>query len=46
MKFAKGLMIGGLITTGVLMMYTDNKNFSRKKMVKKGRQMVGRLRIL
>ena len=29
MKFAKGLMIGGLITTGVLMMYTDNKNFSR-----------------
>ena len=46
MKFAKGLMIGGLITTGVLMMYADNKNFSRKKMMKKGKQMVRKLGIL
>ena len=37
MKFAKGLLIGGLITTGVLMMWSDN-DMSTKKMVRKGKQ--------
>ena len=25
MKFAKGLIIGGIITTGILMMYNEKK---------------------
>ena len=37
MKFVKGLVIGGLITTGVLMMWADDSMYS-KKMVKKGKR--------
>ena len=37
MKFVKGLVIGGLITTGALMMWADDNNCS-KKMVKKGKR--------
>lgn len=37
MKFVKGLLIGGLITTGVLMMWSDN-DMSTKKMARKGKQ--------
>ena len=36
MKFVKGLVIGGLITTGVLMMWSDN-NMATKKMTKTGK---------
>lgn len=37
MKFIKGLLIGGLITTGVLMMWSDD-NMNSKKMAKKGKR--------
>lgn len=37
MKFVKGLVIGGLITTGVLMMWSDD-NACTKKMTKKGKR--------
>jgi hypothetical protein len=37
MKFIKGLVIGGLITTGVLMMWGEN-DMSTKKMAKKGKR--------
>ena len=36
MRFVKGLVIGGLITTGVLMMWADDSNYT-KKMTKKGK---------
>lgn len=38
MKFTKGMIIGGMITAGVMMMYKDN-NMNTKKMMKKGRQL-------
>lgn len=37
MKFVKGLVIGGLITTGILMMWSDD-NMNSKKMAKKGKR--------
>ena len=37
MKFVKGLVIGGLITTGILMMWTD-EGMNTKKMAKKGKR--------
>ena len=37
MKFVKGLLIGGLITTGVLRMWNDDSMYS-KKMAKKGKR--------
>ena len=32
MKFTKGLLIGGLITTGIIMMYNDKNMMNKKKM--------------
>lgn len=45
MKFVKGLVIGGLITTGVLMMWPDN-NMTTKKMSKKGKQWAKKMGIM
>lgn len=45
MKFVKGLLVGGLITTGVLMMWTDSSEYS-KKMVKKGKKWAKKMGML
>ena len=37
MKFVKGLVIGGLITTGILMMWNDD-SMNTKKMAKQGKR--------
>lgn len=37
MKFVKGLVVGGLITTGVLMVCAEN-GISTKKITRKGKQ--------
>lgn len=46
MKFIKGVMIGGLITTGLVMMYTETGMMSKKKMMKKGKQMAKKIGII
>lgn len=46
MKFTKGLIIGGLLTAGVLMMCTDDLNVNTKKMTKKGRQFAKKMGLL
>lgn len=46
MKFAKGLLIGGLLTTGVIMMYRDTNIGSKNKMLKKGKQYAKKMGIL
>lgn len=43
MKFIKGVMIGGLITTGLVMMYTESRMMDKKKMMKKGKQIAKRI---
>lgn len=43
MKFVKGVMIGGLITTGLVMMYKDNGTMNKKKMMKKGKQFAKKI---
>lgn len=45
MKFVKGLVVGGLITTGVLMIYSEN-DFSTKKITKKGKQWAKKMGML
>ena len=47
MKFTKGVIIGGLLATGMLMMYTESDMFYRNKkaMMKKGKQMMKKLGI-
>ena len=45
MKFMKGLLVGGLITTGVMMMWTDT-SMTTKKMTKKGKQIAKKMGIM
>ena len=45
MKFAKGMFMGVIITAGVLMMYADNNN-GKKKIMKKGKQLVRKMGIM
>lgn len=45
MKFVKGIMIGGLITTGVIMMWNENE-MSTKKITKKGKKLAKKMGIM
>lgn len=45
MKFTKGLLLGSMITAGVMMMYVDN-NMSTKKIMKKGKQFARKMGIM
>ena len=44
MKFTKGIIVGSVITAGILMMYADNMD--TKKMMKKGKQLVKKMGIM
>ncbi len=46
MKFIKGMIMGTIISAGVVMMYNESMNNSKKKMVKMGKQMVKKLGII
>ncbi len=45
MKFAKGMLIGGILATGILMMYneTDMMNRNKRKVMKKGKQFMRKI---
>ena len=43
MKFMKGVMIGGLITTGLVMMYTETDMMNKKKIMKRGKQFAKKM---
>lgn len=45
MKFVKGIMIGGLLTTGIVMMYNEGM-MNKRKMMKKGRQFAKKMGIM
>ena len=46
MKFVKGMFIGGLVTTGIMMMYLENENKAKRKMIKKGKKLARKMGIL
>ena len=46
MRFIKGVVIGGLITTGLVMMYTETDLMNRKKVMKNGRKIAKKMGIL
>ena len=45
MKFTKGVILGSVLTAGVIMMYKDN-NMNTKKMMKKGKQLARKMGIM
>ena len=46
MKFIKGMLIGGIVTVGVAMVYAETMGQNKKKMMKKGKQFVKRMGII
>ncbi len=45
MSFMKGVMIGSLITAGTMMMYSEGIDENKKKMLKKGKQIVKKMKM-
>lgn len=45
MKFTKGIIIGSMLTAGIMMMYADN-NMDTKKIMKKGKQLMRKMGIM
>ena len=43
MKFMKGVMIGGLITTGLVMMYSESDMMNKNKKMKKGKKFAKKM---
>ena len=46
MKFMKGLMLGGLVTTGMFMLYAESGMMKKKTMMKKGKKLVKKMGII
>ena len=46
MKFIKGMLIGGIVTAGVAMVYAETMGQNKKKMMKKGKQFLKRMGII
>ena len=45
MNFIKGMMIGSLITAGTMMMYSEGIDESKKKMLRKGKQIARKMKM-
>ena len=45
MKFVKGVMVGGIITTGIVMMCSDSCMNEKKRLMKKGAKMLKKMGI-
>ncbi len=46
MKFVKGMVMGTILSAGVVMLYKENNSMNKKKMIKKGRQFVKKMGII
>lgn len=46
MKFVKGMLVGGLLSVGVAMIYAGTMEQNKKKVMKKGKQFAKKLGIL
>ena len=43
MRFTKGLMLGSAITAGMMMIYSEGMDSSKKKIMKKGKQFMKKI---
>lgn len=47
MKFVKGMLIGSImVSVGIIMLYNENMNMSKKRMIKKGKQYARKIGII
>ena len=43
MKFVKGMIMGGIVSAGAMMLYSDGINTNKKKMIKKSKQFAKKI---
>nr|MBP3681152.1 hypothetical protein [Clostridia bacterium] len=43
MKLVKGIIIGGMVSAGLVMMYGETIGFNKKKMMKQGKKMIKKM---
>ena len=46
MKFVKGMVMGTLISAGVVMLYNEKNTIQKNKMMKKGRHFITKMGII
>lgn len=46
MKFAKGVALGAIITASTMMMYAEDIDTGKKRLMKKGKQLVRKIRVM
>lgn len=44
MKFAKGMAMGAIITAGAMMVYSEGIDNTKKRIMKKGKQIIRKMR--
>ena len=43
MKLIKGMIIGGMVSAGLVMMYSETMGFEKKKMMKNSKKMMKKM---
>ena len=43
MKLVKGIIIGGMVSAGLVMMYGETIGFNKNKMMKQGKKMIKKM---
>lgn len=46
MKFIKGMLIGSIVSAGIVIAYTETMGQDKKKIMKKGKQMIKKMGII
>lgn len=46
MKFVKGMVIGSIVSAGLVLAYTETMGQDKKKIMKKGKQMMKKIGII
>ena len=44
MKFVKGIALGAIITASAMMMYSEGIDDNKKRMMKKGKQLIRKMK--
>ncbi len=45
MKLVKGMLIGGMVSAGLVLMYGETIGFNKKKMMKSGKKLMKKIGI-
>ncbi len=46
MKFVKGMLVGSIVSAGLVLAYTETMGQDKKKIMKKGKQMMKKIGII